>query len=156
MISSSREGSQPINLQGIWNNKIRPPWGSNYTTNINTEMNYWPVEVCNLSECFEPLLTMIKEVAIKGAHTAEINYGAKGWVLHHNSNLWRMTEPSFGSASWAFWPMGGGWLCHNLFEHYQFTQDKEFLEKEAYPLMKGAAIFFLDWLIVLLLGQFAS
>ncbi|MHA1452276.1 MAG: glycosyl hydrolase family 95 catalytic domain-containing protein, partial [Promethearchaeota archaeon] len=129
MISSSRKGSQPINLQGIWNDKVHPPWGSNYTTNINTEMNYWPLEVCNLSECFEPLLTMMKE------------------SLHHNSNLWRMTEPSFGSASWAFWPMGGGWLCQNLYEHYAFTQDKDFLQKEAYPLMKGTAIFFLDWLI---------
>lgn len=146
LISSSREGSQPANLQGIWNQDLRPAWSSNYTTNINVEMNYWPAEVCNLSECHEPLFRMIKEVAEAGTKTAKARYGCMGWTANHNIDLWRQTAPAGGSAEWAYWPMAGAWLCNHLWEHYEFTKDKKFLE-ESYPLMKGAAMFLLDWLI---------
>jgi len=146
LISSSREGSQPANLQGIWNEDLRPAWSSNYTTNINVEMNYWPAEICNLSECHEPLFKMIKEVAEVGAETAKARYGCNGWTANHNIDLWRQSAPAGGSTEWAYWPMAGGWLCSHLWEHYEFTQDKSFLE-EVYPTMKGAAIFLLDWLI---------
>lgn len=146
LIASSREGSQPANLQGIWNEDLRPAWSSNYTTNINVEMNYWPAEVCNLSECHEPLFRMIKEVSENGKETAKKRYGCRGWAVNHNVDLWRQAAPAGGSSEWAYWPMAGVWLCSHLWEHYEFTQDKNFLE-EAYPLMKGAATFLLDWLI---------
>lgn len=146
LISSSRKGTQPANLQGIWNEDLRPAWSSNYTTNINVEMNYWPAEVCNLSECHEPLFKMIKEVSEVGSETAKARYGCNGWTANHNINLWRQTAPAGGSVEWAYWPMAGAWLCSHLWEHYEFTQDKKFLE-EVYPTMKGAAIFLLDWLI---------
>lgn len=146
LISSSREGSQPANLQGIWNEDLRPAWSSNYTTNINVEMNYWPAEICNLSECHEPLFKMIKEVAEVGTETAKARYGCNGWTANHNIDLWRQSAPAGGSAEWSYWPMAGGWLCSHFWEHYEFTQDKKFLE-EVYPTMKGAAIFLLDWLI---------
>jgi alpha-L-fucosidase 2 len=149
MISGSRPGTQPLNLQGIWNDEVRPPWSSNYTININTEMNYWPAETTNLSECAEPLFQMLKELAVKGAKTSQTNYGMSGWVAHHNSDIWRMSNPvgeSFGSPVWANWQMGGTWLCQHLWEHYLFTGDTKFLRKIAYPIMKGAAEFCLDWL----------
>ena len=151
LIASSRPGTQPANLQGIWNDMITPPWNSNYTININTEMNYWPVEVCNLSECHEPLLTMIGELAVNGAVTAQVNYGCRGWVAHHNSDLWRQTAPvgnyGQGNPVWAMWPMGGAWLSQDLWEHYAFTGDEAYLREQAYPLLKGAAHFCLDWLV---------
>ncbi|MBN1249952.1 MAG: glycoside hydrolase family 95 protein [Anaerolineae bacterium] len=151
LIASSRAGTQPANLQGIWNDMVVPPWNSNYTLNINAEMNYWPVEVCNLSECHEPLLRMVGELAENGEVTAEVNYGCHGWTAHHNSDLWRQTAPvgryGEGNPVWANWPMGGAWLCQHLWEHYAFTGDRGYLEDHAYPLMKGAARFCLDWLV---------
>ena len=146
MIASSRPGSQPANLQGIWNESTSPPWDSKWTTNINTEMNYWPVEVANLPECHEPLFKTIEEVAQSGARTAKVHYNARGWVLHHNTDLWRGTAP-INASNHGIWPTGGAWLCQHLWEHYAFTGDKEFLEKRAYPLMKAAATFFLDYLV---------
>lgn len=146
MISGSRAGSQPLNLQGIWNSHIIPPWASAYTVNINTEMNYWPAETCNLSECHEPLLRMVRELSRDGRRVAREVYGANGWVAHHNTTIWRDALQVDGEARAAFWPMAAPWFCQHLFEHYQFTQDREFLE-EAYPIMKGAAEFILDWLV---------
>ena len=145
LISSSRPGTQPANLQGIWNDSTNPPWASNYTTNINTQMNYWPAEVTNLAECAEPLFTMIGELADTGARTARTHYGAGGWVLHHNSDLWRNTAPVDGPRS-GMWPTGGAWLVTHLWEHYLYSGDKAFLAR-AYPIMKGAAEFFLDTLV---------
>ncbi|GAB4130278.1 glycoside hydrolase family 95 protein [Thermopirellula anaerolimosa] len=146
LISSSRPGSQPANLQGIWNESLRPPWDSKYTTNINVEMNYWPAEVCNLSECVEPLFAALEELAVTGAKTAQVHYGAPGWVLHHNFDLWRGTAP-INAANHGIWPTGGAWLCQHLWWHYEFTQDREFLARRAYPLMKKACEFFLHYLI---------
>ncbi|MFB4332385.1 glycoside hydrolase family 95 protein [Paenibacillus sp. CR_12] len=147
LIASSRPGTQPAHLQGIWNPHVQPPWNSDYTTNINTEMNYWPAETTRLSECHEPLIQMIRELSVSGARIAKIHYGARGWVAHHNVDLWRMASPSDGRAMWAFWPMGGAWLCRHLWERYQFHPDLEYLRETAYPLMRGAALFCLDWLI---------
>jgi alpha-L-fucosidase 2 len=147
LIASSRPGSQPANLQGIWNDKLDPPWDSKWTTNINTEMNYWPAEVTNLSECHEPLFGLLDDVAKSGAKTAKVHYGCRGWVLHHNTDLWRGTAP-INASNHGIWVTGGAWLCRDLWEHYIFTGDKEFLRKRAYPLMKGAAMFFVDFLIV--------
>ena len=145
LISSSRPGSQPANLQGIWNDSMNPPWGSKYTININTEMNYWPAEVANLSECVEPLTAMVMDLTQTGSRTAKVHYDAGGWVVHHNTDLWRASAPMDGPNS-GMWPMGGAWLCQNLWEHYLFTGHKKYLEK-IYPAMKGAAQFFLDTLI---------
>jgi len=145
LISSSRPGSQPANLQGVWNHLMTPPWESKYTININTEMNYWPAETTNLSECHEPLLRMVSELVENGARTAQVHYGARGWVCHHNTDLWRQTAPIDGPL-WGFWPTGGAWLCTHLWQHYLFTGDKNFLVR-AYPVMKGAAEFFLDTLV---------
>ena len=147
MISGSRPGGQPLNLQGIWNDEVIPPWCCQYTLNINLEMNYWPAEVCNLSECAEPLFSMIGELAVNGRRVAHDMYGSRGWVAHHNTTLWRDAEPVDNVAQVAFWPMGGGWLCQHLFEHYQFTGDRSFLQTNAYPLMKDACLFYLDWLV---------
>ncbi|WP_229238769.1 glycosyl hydrolase family 95 catalytic domain-containing protein [Dyadobacter sp. Leaf189] len=147
LISSSRPGGIPANLQGIWNREVRPPWSSNFTTNINTQMNYWMVETANLSELHTPLLDMIGRMQVTGTETAKNFYNAKGWVLHHNSDIWATANPVGGSPSWANWPMGGAWLCQHLWEHYQFTGDQAFLTKTAYPIMKSAALFCLDWLI---------
>lgn len=151
LISSSQPGSQPANLQGIWNDKLRPPWSSNYTVNINTEMNYWLAETANLSELHDPLLTMIGELAQTGRRTAEVTYGMKGWAAAHNSDLWRLSCPvgNFGEGDpvWANWQMAGPWLCQHLWEHYQFTQNPKFLREEAYPTMKGAAEFVLDYMV---------
>jgi alpha-L-fucosidase 2 len=151
LIASSRQGTQPANLQGIWNDKIRPPWSSNWTVNINTEMNYWPAETCNLAECADPLFNLIEGLRKNGAKTAEVNYGCKGWVSHHNVDVWRQTAPvgdfGHGSPTWANWPMSAPWLCSHLWEHYAFSGDEDFLRGRAYPLMKAAAEFCLDWLI---------
>jgi alpha-L-fucosidase 2 len=151
LIASSRPGTQPANLQGIWNEKVRPPWSSNWTVNINTQMNYWPAETCNLAECADPLFSLIEGLRRNGAKTAQINYGCKGWVSHHNVDLWRQTGPvgdfGHGSPTWANWPMSGPWLCSHLWEHYAFSGDEEFLRDKAYPLMKSCAEFCLDWLI---------
>ncbi len=146
LIASSRPGSQPANLQGIWNDSLNPPWDSKWTTNINTEMNYWPVEVTNLSECHEPLFDMLDDVAESGRKTAMAHYGCRGWVLHHNTDLWRGTAP-INASNHGIWVTGGAWLCQDLWEHYVFTGDKKFLKKRAYPVMKGAAMFFVDFLI---------
>ncbi|NQT40585.1 MAG: glycoside hydrolase family 95 protein, partial [Planctomycetes bacterium] len=145
MIAGSRPGTQPLNLQGIWNDKVRPPWGSKYTININIQMNYWVAEVCNLSECHEPLLRMIGELQEPGASTAKVHYKAGGWVAHHNTDLWRGTAPVDG-AQWGMWQTGGAWLCGHLWEHYLYTGDTEHLKK-SYPVLKGAAQFFLDFLV---------
>ncbi len=145
LISSSRPGSQPANLQGIWNDSMNPPWGGKYTININTEMNYWPADVCNLGECVEPLTAMVMDLTETGARTAKVEYGARGWVAHHNTDLWRATAPIDGP-NWGMWPMGSAWLCQNLWEHYLFTQDKKYLEK-IYPALQGAAQFYLDTLV---------
>jgi alpha-L-fucosidase 2 len=145
LICSSRPGGQPANLQGIWNNSMNPPWGSKYTININTEMNYWPADSCDLGECIEPLTAMVMDLTKTGAHTATVMYGTRGWAAHHNTDLWRATAPIDGPYS-GMWPMGGAWLCQNLWEHYLFTGDKNYLKK-IYPAMKGAAEFFLDTLV---------
>ncbi|MCR2823473.1 glycoside hydrolase family 95 protein [Lederbergia panacisoli] len=151
LISSSREGTQPANLQGIWNDSTRPPWSSNYTLNINAEMNYWPAETTNLPECHRPLLKLVSELALNGEKMVSDRYGLKGWTAHHNSDLWRQADPvggdRHGDPIWAFWPMAGPWLCRHLWEHFSFSQDRAFLEKEALPLMRGAADFCLDWLV---------
>ena len=147
MISGSRPGGQPLNLQGMWNEEIIPPWASGYTININTEMNYWPAEVANLSECAEPLWRMIRELSVDGARVAHDMYGRRGWVAHHNTTLWRDAQPVDGAATASYWPMGSGWLCQHLYEHYLFSQDRQFLATQAYPLMKGASEFYLDWLV---------
>ena len=146
LISSSRPGTRPANLQGIWNDLLAPPWGSKYTTNINTEMNYWPAELLNLSPLHEPLFSMIAELAEAGKKTARLHYNAPGWVLHHNTDLWRGTAP-INASNHGIWVTGGAWLCHHLWEHYLFTQDKEFLKNKAYPIMKEAALFFNSFLI---------
>jgi alpha-L-fucosidase 2 len=145
LLSSSRPGGQPANLQGLWNASSNPPWDSKYTTNINTEMNYWPAEVANLKECAEPLFRMIREIGDQGADVARENYGAGGWVLHQNTDLWRVAAPMDGP-SWGAFTTGGAWLATHLFEHYRFTGDRDFL-REHYPVMKGAAQFFLDFLV---------
>lgn len=154
LIASSRPGGLPANLQGIWNRHVQPPWGSNYTTNINTEMNYWPAEITNLPECFLPLSDFIGRLAVNGAQTAKVNYGInRGWLAHHNSDVWAQTAPTGGYDSdpkgaprWSCWPMAGVWLCQHLWEHYAFGGNKKYLSKTAYPLMKGAAEFLLQWL----------
>ncbi|KKI89397.1 alpha-L-fucosidase [Bacillus sp. SA1-12] len=151
MITSSRPGTQPANLQGIWNDMLQPPWSSNYTLNINAQMNYWPVETCNLAECHEPLLTFIEELSLNGERTAEINYGCRGWTAHHNSDIWRQSAQvggyGHGDPVWTFWPMAGAWLSQHLWEHFNFSRDKQFLREKAYPIMKKAALFCIDWLI---------
>ena len=145
LLSSSRPGTQPANLQGLWNESMTPPWESKYTININTEMNYWPAETSNLAECHEPLLRMVSELVENGTRTAQVHYGARGWVCHHNTDLWRATAPIDGPL-WGMWPTGGAWLCTHLWNHYQFTGDQQFLLR-AYPVMKGAAQFFVDTLV---------
>ena len=145
LISSSQPGGQPANLQGIWNHLLTPPWDSKYTVNINTEMNYWPSEITNLSELNEPLIRMIGDVSETGKQTARDMYGAQGWVLHHNTDIWRFNGPIDG-AFWGMWPMGGAWLCQHLWEKYEFSGNKEFL-RAVYPVMKGAVEFYLSFLI---------
>jgi alpha-L-fucosidase 2 len=151
LISCSRPGSVSSNLQGIWNKEVRPPWSSNFTTNINYEMNYWPAETTNLPELHEPFLYRVKEMSVNGRATARNFYNAKGWCLHHNSDIWAQTNPvgnlGDGSPVWANWAMGGAWVSQHLFEHYRFNGDKAYLRDFAYPIMKDAAEFVLDWLI---------
>ena len=150
LISSSRPGGIPANLQGIWNPLLRPSWRSNYTTNINVQMNYWPAEMCNLSEMTEPLIEQIKRWANNGTSTATNYYNMRGWALHHNSDLWALTNPvgeGNGDPKWANWSLGSPWVSQHLYEHYRFTADKKFLREIAYPLMKGAAEFCIDWLV---------
>jgi len=146
LMASSRPGAQPANLQGLWNDKLDPPWESKYTVNINTEMNYWPAEVTNLSECHEPLFALIEDVAESGRKTARVHYGCRGWVLHHNTDLWRGTAP-INNSNHGIWPTGGAWLTTHLWQHYLFTNDDQFLRKRAYPIMKESALFFLDFLV---------
>jgi alpha-L-fucosidase 2 len=145
MIGCSRPGGQPANLQGLWNDSLDPPWGCKYTININTEMNYWPAESTNLAECVEPLVSLMKDLAETGAHTAEVHYGARGWVAHHNTDLWRASAPVDGP-QWGLWPTGGAWLCMTLWEHFDYSRDRAYLA-EIYPILKGAAEFFLDTLV---------
>ncbi|MGN6369797.1 MAG: glycoside hydrolase family 95 protein [Phycisphaerae bacterium] len=145
LIASSRPGGQPANLQGIWNDQLNPPWESKWTTNINVEMNYWPAETTNLSECAQPLFDLIHDLTITGAKTAKEQYNARGWVVHHNTDLWRATAPVNNVDG--MWPTGGAWLCTHLWEHYLFTEDKDFLREQAYPDMKQACLFFIDTLV---------
>lgn len=145
MLASSRANSKhPANLQGIWNNQLNPPWGSKYTSNINLQMNYWPAESLNLSESTAPLFNAIQELSVTGKATAKAHYGAEGWVLHHNTDLWRGTAP-INAANHGIWVTGGAWLCLHIWEHYLFTQDKDFL-KQNYPILKSASTFFTQFL----------
>ena len=145
LISCSRPGGQPATLQGLWNDSMSPPWSSKYTININTEMNYWPAEPCNMAECVEPLVAMVLDLTETGSRTAKVNWGARGWVTHHNTDLWRAAAPIDGP-HWGFWPSGGAWLCLHLWDHYEFSGDKAYLAR-VYPAFKGAARFFLDTLV---------
>lgn len=151
LISSSRLTGVPANLQGIWNKELRAPWSSNYTININTQMNYWAAEAVNLPEMHESLLTLIPNVASTGRYTAQHFYGTRGWAANHNTDIWALSNPvgdlGKGDPQWANWPMGGNWLCQHLWEHYRFSGDKTFLRDTAYPIMKAAAQFTLDWLV---------
>jgi alpha-L-fucosidase 2 len=151
LISSSRVNGVPANLQGIWNNEMRPPWSSNYTTNINVQMNYWPAEETNLSELTLPLITFIKNASVTGTITASQFYHTRGWAVHHNSDIWALSNPvgnlGQGDPMWANWTMGSPWLSQHLWWHYQFTKDKKYLKEFAYPLMKSAALFCEDWLV---------
>ncbi|QHI70123.1 glycoside hydrolase family 95 protein [Tichowtungia aerotolerans] len=151
LIASTRPGCQPAHLQGIWSMDVRPPWSDNWTLNINSTMNYWPAHVCNLSECHLPLIDFIGELAVRGRETARIHYGANGWVAHHNADIWRQTAPvgdfGVGDPVWANWAFGGIWHCMDLWEHYAYTGDEQFLRETAYPLMRGAAEFCLDWFV---------
>ncbi|NLU95785.1 glycosyl hydrolase family 95 catalytic domain-containing protein [Chitinophaga sp. Ak27] len=145
LIASSQPGGQPANLQGIWNPLMNPPWGSKYTININTEMNYWPAETTNLTEMHEPLVQMVKDLSVTGRETAKVMYGAGGWVTHHNTDLWRITGP-VDPIYFGMWPMGGAWLSRHLWEKYMFSGDKQYLQS-VYPALKGAAAFYLDFLV---------
>lgn len=145
LVSSSRPGTQPANLQGIWNKDVGPAWGSKYTTNINLQMNYWPAEVANLSECTAPLFALMRDLSVTGGKTAWDYYRARGWVLHHNTDLWRGAAPVDGV--WGVWPMGSAWLARHAWEHYDFGRDRRFLRQEGWPLMRGAARFALDFLM---------
>jgi len=145
-IAGSRPGSQPLNLQGIWNDQLRPPWDSKWTVNINTEMNYWPTEAANLAECHLPLFDMIDDCVATGRRVAKEHYACRGWVLHHNTDLWRGTAP-INHPNHGIWVTGGAWLCQHLWWHYEFGGDREFLAKRAYPVLKEAALFFVDFLV---------
>jgi len=146
LISSSRPGTQPANLQGIWNDQLSPPWDSKYTININTEMNYWLAEITNLSELTEPLIRMVEDLAVTGETVAREHYGVNGWVTHHNTDIWRGAAP-INNSNHGIWPTGGAWLCQHLWWHYQFTNDIEFLRKTAYPVLKEASSFFVGYLV---------
>jgi alpha-L-fucosidase 2 len=145
LLSCSRPGSQPANLQGLWNEGNNPPWGGKYTININTEMNYWPAGPANLGECVEPVIRMVEDLAVTGARTARRCYGARGWVAHHNTDLWRAAAPIDGPL-WGLWPTGGAWLCQTLWDHYEYHPDETLLRR-IYPLLKGASLFFADTLV---------
>ncbi len=146
LISSSRSGTQPANLQGIWNDRLAPAWDSKYTININTEMNYWPAEITNLSECTDPLLKMVQDLSVTGQNVAKEHYNLNGWVTHHNTDLWRGAAP-INNANHGIWPTGGAWLSQNLWWHYQFMGDKDFLKNTAYPILKEASRFFSEYLV---------
>ncbi len=147
IISGSRAGSQATNLQGIWNDKVAPPWSSNYTVNINTEMNYWPVLPCNLAEFNMPVIDLTRDLSVKGERTAKEIYGARGFCAHHNVDIWRYSDPAAGDAQWGFWNMSGAWFCQHVFYHYLYTNDKQYLKETAYPIMKKCIQFILDLLI---------
>lgn len=151
VLSSSRSGSLATNLQGIWNEKLYAPWNSNYTLNINTEMNYWPVLMCNLPECYQPMINLVKKLSISGKSVARQMYHARGFAVHHNSDLWGKATPvgerTSGSARYAFWTGAVGWLCRHLYEYYEYMEDMDYLRNVAYPIMKEAALFYLDILI---------
>lgn len=151
LISASREDTQPANLQGIWNNQLRPPWSSNYTININTQMNYWPTFSCSLGEMHQPLVQFIKDLSVTGSITAHEIYGARGFTAHHNADLWRLSSPvgnhGKGTSVFAFWNMSAAWLCRHLYDQYEYTLDKDFLREEAFPIMKSAAEFLLDIMV---------
>ena len=144
-IAGSRPGTQPLNLQGIWNDRVSPPWSSNFTTNINVEMNYWPAEALGLAECHLPLMDMLQELSEAGRQTAEHYYHLSGWTAHHNVDLWRGSEPACEDASWAWWPFGGAWMCQHIWTHYEYTLDEEFLRR-MYPVLRGQAEFMLGFL----------
>jgi len=146
LIACSRPGGQAANLQGVWNDKTFPPWGGKYTININTEMNYWPAEPTGLAECVTPLIEMVRDLSVTGARTAKVMYDARGWVAHHNTDLWRASGPIDG-AKFGVWPTGGAWLCKHLWDHYDYSRDRAYLA-DVYPLMRGSALFFLDALVV--------
>lgn len=148
LVSCSRKGNQPSNLQGIWNDNIRPPWSSNWTININTQMNYWPACSCNLTECYEPLLSMVQELSEAGQDTAREQFHCRGWVANHNVDLWRYTGPVGGKPLFAYWPMGGVWLSAQIFDYYKYTLDVQCLRERIYPVMRGSVLFCLDWLIL--------
>lgn len=158
-IAASRAGSRPMNLQGIWNENPLPPWRCNYTTNINVEMNYWPTEAVNLSECNLPLLDWLEDVAASGERTAQELYGMSGWTVHHNSDVWGFSVPVGDRAFdpvWSMWPLGGAWLCRHVWERWQFTQDDDELRDRGWPLLTGAARFILDWLVELAPGEWGT
>ncbi|MGQ9731524.1 MAG: glycoside hydrolase family 95 protein [Candidatus Zipacnadales bacterium] len=146
LIASSRPGDQPANLQGIWNEELNPPWGSKWTTNINTEMNYWPAEPTNLAECHEPLFDLIDGLVETGRKTAQAHYGCHGWCFHHNADLWRGSAP-INHSNHGIWLGGAGWLCHHLWEHFLFSWDEKFLRQRAYPVMRESALFYSEFLI---------
>lgn len=146
MIAGSRPGGQPLNLQGIWNDKLLPPWTAAYTININLEMNYWPAEVTNLSECHEPYFKAIKELSVKGKELARTMFGSSGWMANHNTSIWRNAGP-VDNCPCSFWPVAAGWLVSHFWEHYLFTGDEKFLREETYPLLRGAVLFYKDWLV---------
>ena len=146
MIAASRPGSQPMNLQGLWNERLYAPWAANYTVNINTEMNYWPALAGNLAEMAEPLEHMVQELSVIGRDTARAYYGAQGWCCHHNVDLWRQTFPAQGSATWGFWYNGGAWMSRHLYDHWLYTRDEAFLREKAYPVIRGCAEFYLSML----------
>jgi alpha-L-fucosidase 2 len=146
LIASSRPGGQPANLQGLWNDELKPPWDSKWTVNINTEMNYWPAEVANLPECHLPLFDMLDDLSRTGREIATVHYGARGWVVHHNTDLWRGAAP-INNPNHGIWPTGGAWLSLHLWEHFLYGGDRKFLADRAYPLMKDAALFFVDTLV---------
>jgi alpha-L-fucosidase 2 len=145
LISSSRPGTEAANLQGIWNENMNPSWDSKYTANINLQMNYWPVESGNLSDCAEPLTRLVKELTNQGSQVAKEHYGAKGWVFHQNTDIWRVAAPMDGP-TWGTFTVGGAWLCNQLWDHYLYTLDRNYL-KEIYPVIKGSVEFFMDFLV---------
>lgn len=164
LIASSRAGTQAANLMGIWNDLVQPPWWSNYTLNINLQMSYWLAEVCNLAECHTPLFDLIAELAKAGEDTARVHYGMSGWVAHHQTDFLRQTTPvgmltdgpADAPASYAMWPMSGPWLCQHLWRHYEYGRDPAFLRDRAWPLMRGAAVFLLEWIIETAAGTFTT
>ncbi len=146
LIASSRPGAQPANLQGLWNDRMDPPWESKYTTNINFEMNYWPAELCNLSECHEPMFDLIRDCSSTGRKAAKMHYDSRGWVVHHNTDIWRGAAP-INASNHGIWVTGGAWMCQHLWWRYEYTLDKAFLRDRAYPIMRQAALFFMDFLM---------